>query len=274
MELAHSRHTDDFLAPPTIAQIERQIRWEGAAVEAGVRRYREGLLDLNITLADTSPGQRIIREIMTKFVPHLAEVQEAAKAAVLAPGKQGDWMWLIQLLPPEILAYQTLRAVLSARPQAAEVMRKLTGTALALSTEIEREVAFRSFVETERANKREARKLGQPYKDLYEGLLRSSKVLNKRTFTRWMSKLDRLWRQGWAREDRLKLGSALISHLVEYGLGYVELRTINRGGKWTTYLALTAEAEMLIEDGHARAELMAPPRRPMLCKPKPWIWES
>lgn len=45
MVTAHLRHTfrdpPGFVSPPTVAQIERQIRWEGAAVEAGVKRYRE-----------------------------------------------------------------------------------------------------------------------------------------------------------------------------------------------------------------------------------------
>jgi len=64
MVLAHFQHTPEFSEPPTIAQIERQIRWEAAAVEAGIRRYHEELNKPGTTIADTSPGQRIIGEIM------------------------------------------------------------------------------------------------------------------------------------------------------------------------------------------------------------------
>jgi DNA-directed RNA polymerase len=75
---AHS----DFSGPPTIAQIEREIRWEAAAVEAGIRRYREELADPSKTLADTSPGQRIIRAVMREFVPWLADALWLAGAEV------------------------------------------------------------------------------------------------------------------------------------------------------------------------------------------------
>ena len=69
--------TPTFLDPPTPEQIERQIQWEHDAIEAGVKRDREELNDPSRTLADTSPGQRIIREIMKEFVPFLADAQGA-----------------------------------------------------------------------------------------------------------------------------------------------------------------------------------------------------
>jgi hypothetical protein len=100
------RHTPDFSAPPTIAQIERQIRWEAAAVEAGVRLYHEQLNKPGTTIAETSPRQRIIREIMQEFVPWLADAQELLRMEVVnARGRMRDWTLLMLLLPAEKLAY-------------------------------------------------------------------------------------------------------------------------------------------------------------------------
>jgi hypothetical protein len=86
--------------------IERQIRWEAAAVEAGVRRYREELNSPGMTLADTSPGQRIIREIMAEFVPWLTDAQAVIREGLVHnQGQPRDWQFLVLLLPPDHLAY-------------------------------------------------------------------------------------------------------------------------------------------------------------------------
>jgi hypothetical protein len=61
-------------------------------------------------------------------------------------------------------------------------------------------------VTEERDNRREARKLGKPYRDLYEALRRSTKTINARTFRRWMSRIERLWREPWSETDKLQLG--------------------------------------------------------------------
>ena len=200
-----------------MAQIERQIRWEAAAVEAGIRRYREELTDPAKTIADTSPGQRIIRAIMVKFVPKLREAQEAIEWDIKnSPGRQRDWTFLFLLLPPEELAFLTLRAVMSDRPCDSNMFKRtLTSCVRTLVASIEQEVAFRSWVDEERSNRREAKQLGKPYRDLYEALRRSTKTINGRTFRRWMNRIERLWRRGRSEEDRTQLGCALITYLVD-----------------------------------------------------------
>jgi hypothetical protein len=69
-----------------------------------------------MTLADTSPGQQIIRKIMTEFVPWIADAQAVIKQGLLVSGKPRDWMFLIQVLPPEELAFLTLRSVMIRAP--------------------------------------------------------------------------------------------------------------------------------------------------------------
>ena len=258
--------------PPTAAQIAGQIRWENAAIEAGARRYRAELHDR--ALADTSPGQKIIREIMGEFVRYITDAQGAIREGLLGRGQPQDWRWLILLLPAEKLAFLTLHAVMSERTSTDEHLRTLTACARSLATSIEQEVAFRSWVAEERANKREARKLGKPYRDLHEAMCRAVKVVNNRAFTIWMNRLNRLWRQGWDERDKIKLGSALIKYMVEHSGGHFKLDLQRRSGKWPVVIKLSPAAYEIIEDAHARAEVMCPTRRPMLCQPDPWRWDD
>jgi DNA-directed RNA polymerase N-terminal len=274
MVTAHLRHTPEFASPPTMAQIERQIRWEGAAVEAGIKRYREELASPTMTLADTSPGQKIIRTIMADFVPWLADAQEVTKAGlVCGSGQPRDWTFLLLLLPPEHLAYLTLRSVMTERPKGTggPQSRTLTSCARTLAAAIEQEVAFQSWVAEERDKRREARKLGKPYRDLYEALRRSTKVINGRMFRRWMARIERLWRQGWSEQDRFQLGCNLIKYMIDHGARYFELTTSRHSGKTQTYVTLTEQARVIIEDAHARAEVMCPAHRPMLCPRNPGV---
>jgi hypothetical protein len=133
-------------------------------------------------------------------------------------------------------------------------------------------VAFQSWVAEESNARREARKLGKPYRDLYEALRRSTKAINGRVFRRWMNRIERIWRQGWDKQDRVQLGSALITYLVEHSCGNVQLDVSRHSGKTHTYIVLTDKARQIIEDRRARAEVMCPLRRPMLCPSKPWQW--
>ena len=93
--------------PPTIEEIERQIRWEAAAVEMGVKRYRQEQRDAN-TVADTSAGARLIRETMQSLVPYLTDMQEAIRDKTTnSMGYKPDWWTYICLIEPEKLAYLT-----------------------------------------------------------------------------------------------------------------------------------------------------------------------
>jgi hypothetical protein len=73
-----------------------------------------------------------------------------------------------------------------------------------LANSIEQEIAFRSWVAEERENKREAKQLGKPYRDLYDVLRQNAKKVDSRAFRSWMNRLGRLWRQvltlTWRRE--------------------------------------------------------------------------
>jgi DNA-directed RNA polymerase len=269
---------------PTPTQVAREIHWEADAVKAGVKRYRAELN--NRALADTSPGQRIMREIMDYFVPGIAEFQEKVAAGIPDRGKKDDWSFLVLLLEPEALAYLTLRAIMSERPTENAHERLFTSCMMALANSIELEVSFRDWVAQERVNKREAKALGKPYQDLYERMKRSVKAVNERTARAWMRRFDRLNREPWPKNTKILLGGNLIDTVmagseyfeVDYALrGQVQGKPRKPGSglkKTWKIIKLSDAAREMIEDEHTRLEIMRPPHRPMLCQPTPWQWED
>lgn len=269
--------------PPTAAEIDRQRHWEAKAVEAGIRRYRAAVR--NLAMADTSPGQRIIREIMAKFVPYLADIQAMEREGFYKPGRSEEWILLLHLLPPETLAFLTLRAVMGERPSNEDHLRTFSACAGSLATMIETEAAFLELKDEVRAEKREARALGQPYEDVIEKMKRTNKVIDRRAFRNMEKACGRLERQGWPNTLRIQLGGKLIEHMVDCtGGAYFEIGTAYTGvvarkagkaaRKTPRVIRLTPKARELIEDQHARMELLTPIRRPMKCPPKPWEWDD
>ena len=276
---------------PTPTQVTREIRWEADAVQAGIKRYRAELN--NRALADTAPGQRIMREIMDYFVRELAKFQEEAAAGIHGRGKKDDWTFVIQLLKPDALAYLTLRAIMSERPTENAHERLFTRCGTELANSIELEVSFRDWVAEERRNKREAKALGQPYQDLYERMCRRVKTVNQRTFRAWRKRLERLDREPWQKNTKTLLAANLLN-AVTHGSEFFDVEMVQRGQvqrkarkpanvdakpasglkKTWKVIKLSDAAREMIEDEHTRLEIMRPPHRPMLCQPKPWQWED
>jgi DNA-directed RNA polymerase len=269
--------------PPTPAEIDRQRHWEAEAVEAGIRRYREEVH--NLAIADTSPGQRIIREIMAKFVPYLADLQAMEREGFYKPGRSEEWILLLHLLPPETLAFLTLRAVMGERPSNEDHLRTFFACAGSLATMIETEADFLELKDEVRAEKREARALGKPYEDVIEKMKRTNKVIDRRAFRNMEKACGRLERQGWPNTLRMQLGGKLIEHMVdctggacfEIGTAYtgVVARKAGKAARKTPrVIKLTPKARELVEDQHARMELLMPIRRPMKCQPRVWEWDG
>jgi hypothetical protein len=170
--------------PPTGAQIERQINWEHEAIEAGIRRYRAGVNAPGRELADTSPGQKLIRKILDDFVLILDCYKDAIETRCLegGSGRRPECERLILKLPSDVLAYITLRAVMPERPTAKEHLRVLRDCAFTLAASVEQEFAYRDWLEEEKGKRREARQRGQSYPDLPAALRRKTKKVDAKAF--------------------------------------------------------------------------------------------
>jgi hypothetical protein len=85
MPFAHGDGTlSAHSAEQEIRGVEAQVRWETAACERGVRRYRELLADS--TLDQTPPGMSAIRDMMPGAAAAIAAAQEEAQAAIAEGG--------------------------------------------------------------------------------------------------------------------------------------------------------------------------------------------
>jgi DNA-directed RNA polymerase len=266
------------------AVIERQRQWEDEAIQAGIRRYREGVYDK--ATSDTSAGQQLIREVMQTFVPYLTTIQEMERDGYFKPaGRTAEWVLLLQILEPETLAFLTLRAVLSERPSPENHLRTLSDCARTLGSMIEDQVAYETLAATVRAEKREAKALGKPYEDAIDKMKLTNKNVNRRSLQTAEKAYGKFYREPWSSTLRNELGGKLIEHMVDCtGGAYFEIdkaytsvvaRKAGKAARKTPrVIKLTDKARALIENQHARMELLTPIRRPMKCQPQPWEWDA
>ena len=288
--MAHLGHTEDFTGPPTIAQIERQIRWEVYAVERGKKEFGrkwqdafsikrgDQVLSAKSGLADTSAGQRIIHELLDKLTPSIAKAQFTLLHDLETVGRAFNWMFLFTLLDASTVSYLTLRAALSCFKNGSgrELDRVATTTATQLAAAMELEVEFRSWRTEELFQIRSARKTGEVYRSLCARVCQAVKGSNSaRTWKRWRTRLDTLSRQKWAVIDKSQLGMNCLHLLVETCPDYFQMVNVHvNGGKTRRHLRLSDKVLTIIEDHNARAEVMHPIDRPMLCRPKQWVWQE
>jgi hypothetical protein len=266
-----------------VEQIERQIRWEAGAVALGVRRYNAELTKRSLSgrqreFADTSLGQGYIRSIVGCLVPVIKETQEtlvAPDAGTIAP-----WSIYVSLLDAETLAYLTLRSVLSEGFSTVRHARKVSPCAVKLAGTIELEVEFRRWqadqVKRESVERADGKGTSEPYRSLLARIRQATGGSNAaRTWKRWRTRLDNLSRQRWGQEDKLQLGSNLIALMANSCPQFFALdRVAVEKGKTTKYIRLSEKSLQIIEDRKARAEVAVPAARPMLCRPKPWVWQE
>jgi DNA-directed RNA polymerase, mitochondrial len=280
----HLRFLEEEEARQREAEIKKQRQWEAEAIEAGIRQYREEVYDK--ATADTSAGQHLIREVMQTFVPYLTTVQEMERDGYFkSAGRTEEWVLLLQILEPETLAFLTLRAVLSERPSPENHVRTLSDCARTLGSMIEDQVSYETLTATVRAEKREAKALGKPYDDAIEKMKRTNKNVNRRSLRTMEKAYGKFYREPWSSTLRDELGGKLIEHMVictdsayfKLDKAYTDVvarRAGKAARKTPRVIKLTDKAKALIEDQHARMELLTPIKRPMKCQPRPWEWDN
>lgn len=272
--MADFRQTE-FTEPPTIQEIERQVRWEVDAVERAVKRYRQEQRDA-VDIGSTSAGQKLLREAMGELTEHIRDTQESLEG-VSARGatSKNEWWLYVCLVDPGKLAYLTLRALLGEKPsEAVTGRRKLTLSCKSLIRMIELEVSFQDWVQEDRVTAKEAKTLGAAYQRQLDAFKRRNKKVDARSVKRWFAKLQRAWKQPWPESQKFALGGALIKWAVEHGAGLFTIERVPRpGGKTELYATPTPRAQVIMEDHDARSEVAKPFQRPMLCQPKQWQWE-
>lgn len=269
--------------PPTIHEIDRQIRRELETVQMGVERYHASIA--GASLGDTDPGLRIMRNILTDrpdpndptvTLPGLVTAIESSREFIKQKISKGSgsgswpaWNFMVHFLTPEKVAVIVTRTVLTpdanTRPDRA---KSLPATALAVSRNIKLEIEYEEWIRTEA----ELQDADPAYLNIHKLLLaRWRKYVDTRVFRRWKRKLQNIQELPWSRNDLMQYGAFLLNLLIRHGGGYFEKEVVRvRGHKTEARLVLTGGARQMIEDIHTNLEITRPYLLPMRCPPKPW----
>jgi hypothetical protein len=251
--------------PVPIQDIERQIRWEMANVEEGVRRYRRSIAEAD--LGDTPPGVIAMRDMMAGLVPAIEAARQEAIDGIVSEGKgrKPEWWWTIGFLSAEKLAVITARALLTDRKQR-------TGGSLMSAVAINIGSSVKMEMEYEQWRIREARRAKEDpnHINLFRLITSRAKKVDAKAFLRWRKKLSSIERLDWTREMKLQLGSKLLDLAIRHGGGWFEYRMIYARGKSERRVFLTDVARTAINDVNARLEVNRPYHLPMKVPPKPW----
>jgi DNA-directed RNA polymerase len=250
--------------------IERQQRLEAESVERGVDRYRRAVAGMDP--GDTSPGFLATREVMETLSPAIKEAQAQALALLVRPTKGGpksSWWWTLPFLKPDVLAFITIRNILTAAPgrgRSGAIGRRYASLAICLGGGVEREMEFEQWKRTERDKHK-----GDPrHVDLARIMVAKVGQVDEQIFRRWRKKLEQIERLGWKLNQKVQLGDKLLTLAVEYGRGWFRDEIYYEGAKTIRRISLSDEAQAAIQDIHARLEVNRPVLLPMVHPPIPW----
>jgi hypothetical protein len=251
--------------PVPIQDIERQIRWEMANVEEGVRRYRRSIAEAD--LGDTPPGVIAMRDMMAGLVPAIEAARQEAIDGIVSEGKgrKPEWWWTIGFLSAEKLAVITTRTLLTDRKQK-QGGSLMTAVAHNIGASVKMEMEFEQW------KRSEAKRVADDprHVNLFRLVTSRAKRVDAKSFRRWRKKLSSIERLDWTREMKLQLGAKLLDLAIRFGGGWFEYRMIYRKGKSERNVMLTDLARIAINDVNARLEVNRPYHLPMKVPPKPW----
>ena len=290
---------------PTIADIERQTRFESVMSEEGAEQFRRKLIEKweknarrergekvkgGASLADLPGGDLIVKQVIASLTPAIQSSIDLARASIVnaSSGRQGSWWWHIQLLTAEQWAYITLRGILSMRPTGEDVgpyELPATQLVMAIGRAGEAQVEFERWKEEENAKSKASRKaleaakksgvakeqLPELYKNQFEALKLAAKRVDTRAFRAWQKRLGVMAAEPWDIEVRTQIGALLVDLAVDHCLGwFTSVLVPKKGGKTERNIRITEIGRTAVQDETVRQEFAAPLMLPMITRPKPW----
>jgi DNA-directed RNA polymerase len=231
-------------------QLEKQAAEKGAAkVRKMVAKAKEKGLG-----ADTPGGVALMKRAVAPLSQAIAATLEAAKSG--KAGRRHVALATMELLPPDVLAYLTVRESIHAALDNASI----TTAALSIGSMVEEELRLQSFDDQ------------QP--DLYATMMRRLKERGaqaghvRKVFVFTANQND-IELPTLTKTEKLHLGMKMIELLIE-GTGFCEMVTVRDGKKTKNILRPTEVVAKWMEDRNLRAELLAPAYAPMVVPPKDW----
>lgn len=250
------------------AEIDREVEWEMAAIDAGVERYRRSV---STDFADSHPGRIIQNDMMRQISPAIAKVQGHYADRIVTPEKAKSvpkWVWPILTLPADVLAFLTIRTLIVAPHTDNGQGRTATAVALNIAMAIRDQV---EYTEWRKQSKARAKETGE--RDFATVLvLRAGgkdKVDRKRWRT-WRRKIAEIPKQNWTKSQRLSMGALLLKLAIKNGGGWFEERNVRVKSKTEKRIFLSEAAVRAIGQINSEMEARRPVLPPMLIKPRRW----
>ncbi|MBB6253053.1 DNA-directed RNA polymerase [Nitrospirillum iridis] len=258
-----------------IAARDAQARWETEMVRRGVQRYRDELD--RVDLAQHALGEQFMRCLMgTK--DHQGLVNAIQTYQDVVPEKAlGEAYWttkeediLISALPADVVAFLTLRCVLSFRaPDDGLWGAPLTAVQLQLAKALRDEMTVRAAIDRAGTDAGLADVADKIKKAATRGQLGSSTLAKLRKTQRAVLDLD----QEWPIALGLKAAAILLGLAEAATRGAVCVATVAAGGRTQKRVILSDEAKAAILANRDRDELTRPYLLPMIAPPLDWRME-
>lgn len=246
--MLHVDPQEDLMS--TQIQLEEQMTQRGAenylrSVSRAIQANRE---------EGTSYGQTILSHRLQT----LSKAIEAWKAdmGVGAAGSRSTAFYRVKEAPPELLAFITLKCVLSGISQ----LRTLQFVGVSIGTAVEDEIRFSQIRDSER----------KAYERLVIGAKKRTSAHYKHAYAvRQAERLEDGWDK-WTRTDRLHVGIKLLD-LCMQSVGLVEITHANiEATKNLKYVKATPETLEWIEKKNEAIQFLRPVYEPMVVQPRDW----
>jgi DNA-directed RNA polymerase, mitochondrial len=247
---------------PTARELERQQRKEIEDIRRGEKAYFEALEHKDPSSLPS--GKRLMREIIPALTDAIAAHQEECLQAIKQNGgKRMPYLWVIQTVKAQTLAFLTLDAALRAEIGNATDTKSLHLTAVAARLG----KAVRDHSEVKELADRDGL-------DVLAALKKRFKTVNRMTWSRWKAKVGAI-RQTWTKETIVHLGAALLGQLL--AVAPEHFRTDHRrmaGGRTQLFFTLTPQSREVVDDVEQRRAIAMPHYLPMVIRPLDWRYAA
>lgn len=250
----------------TTLDLEREARWETAAVERAVARYRE--FSATRDPSELPPGRRVLAETVGPVSARISAMLD--EAATGSKGAPPGWHAPLLLFEPDVTAFVAVSTALRSSPvEQSRVGQTLPIYSRRVCAVLRDQADHDRFV-------RESRKAGKQGDTEAGALLRRWERCNpqadRRAWGRFAARLEGARSAKWAEEIRYEIGGALARALAEAAGDWFEVGRVGLGPEQRRpmHILLTPHAVERMLEVEARAEIARPILLPMLIPPNPW----
>lgn len=232
--------------------IEAQLHLEEFSMEEGIRKYRKVLLEEGIE--SLTPGKQLLKAALKPMVDALQVWKDETKAGLAS--RNASTYYFVDQLDMDAVAWITASICLSRLHE----QPKVANVASAIAMRMEQTLNHLNIAKDHPSLAAKIAKAAERMKD----------NKNRMLFIRRGAELVDVKVVAWDDATRVRVGTLLIEMFIQAtGLVVAETVILGKSTK-PMYLRPTESCRQWLEESHARCELLAPVRLPMVCMPRNW----